>query len=808
MAAKKFVPLKLGSIWAKQQTAADLARFPEENPNPVMRIAADGTLLYTNSATVRLLEILGWRVGEKPPAALRESMASAAAVARSEFDLEVGDRVYSVASSRGTASDDVNLYFRDVTDRRQAEEALRRFNAELERHVTEQTSEVHRFYEAAKAERQRLYDVLETLPVYVVLLSEDYHMLFANRFFRERFGESDGRRCFESLFDRAEPCENCETYTVLKTGAPHHWDWHGPDGRDYEVHDFPFTDSDGSQLIMEMGMDVTEQKRLGEELRSASSYSRSLIEASLDPLVTISPEGKITDVNRATELVTGVSREHLVGSSFSNYFTDSRQGRRRIQEGHLPKASSRDYPLTIRHTRAGPPTFSTMPRVYTQRGRRSPGRFRRRSRHHRTQEARKRPCERHRCMHAVCIEASLDPLVTISPEGKITDVNQATELATGVARNDLIGSVFSSYFTEPQKADEGYRKVISEGFVRDYPLTIRHVSGSTMDVLYNATVYRNEAGEVQGVFAAARDITERKRAEEELNHYREHLEELVAQRTEELARSNKDLEQFAYVASHDLQEPLRMVAGYLQLLSERYRGQLDEKADKFIDYAVDGAERMSTLIRDLLDYSRVNTQGEELRNVDSKKAFESALRNLGSAIEESGAAVTHDPLPVVRADKTQLAQLFQNLIGNAIKFRSPERPPRDPCLGPTKSRGSGSSACGTTASGFEQQYEDKIFLIFQRLHGRGQYPGTGIGLAICKRIVERHGGRIWAASEPDQGHDVSSSPFHSRGNVMNQQSKRLATDRDPSGRRQSGGRRPDQGSLAGRQGPQPSPRRG
>ena len=175
------------------------------------------------------------------------------------------------------------------------------------------------------------------------------------------------------------------------------------------------------------------------------------------------------------------------------------------------------------------------------------------------------------------IEASLDPLVTISPEGKITDVNQATELATGVARNDLIGSDFFSYFTEPERANESYRKVISEGFVRDYPLTIRQGSGSTMDVLYNATVYKNEAGQVQGVFTAARDITERKRAEAELERYRLHLEELVAQRTEELSRSNRDLEQFAYAASHDLQEPLRMIAGYLQLLSERYKGQLDGK---------------------------------------------------------------------------------------------------------------------------------------------------------------------------------------------------------------------------------------
>jgi light-regulated signal transduction histidine kinase (bacteriophytochrome) len=241
------------------------------------------------------------------------------------------------------------------------------------------------------------------------------------------------------------------------------------------------------------------------------------------------------------------------------------------------------------------------------------------------------------------------------------------------------------------------------------------------------------------VVLALNDITARKRVEESL------------QRTaEELARSNQDLEQFAYVASHDLQEPLRMVAGYLQLLEDRYKGQLDEKADKYIAYSVDGAARMSGLIRDLLAFSRVNLRGEELREVESEKAFESALRNLGTSIRESGAEITHDPLPEVRADLTQLTQIFQNLLGNAIKFRAPERPSRihvavrdEPEQRVFSVRDNG--------IGFEQQYVDKIFLIFQRLHGRGHYPGTGIGLAICKRIIERHGGKIWATSAPDEG---------------------------------------------------------
>jgi PAS domain S-box-containing protein len=235
------------------------------------------------------------------------------------------------------------------------------------------------------------------------------------------------------------------------------------------------------------------------------------------------------------------------------------------------------------------------------------------------------------------------------------------------------------------------------------------------------------------------DITHDKQAEEAL------------QRTaDELARSNQDLEQFAYVASHDLQEPLRMVAGYLQLFSERYRGQIDDKADKYIAYAVDGATRMSTLIRDLLAYSRVGTRTEPLSPTSSQEALSVALKNLSSAIHESGAAVTHDRLPDVRGDKTQLTQVFQNLVGNALKFRDPGRPPRIH-VGVCRQQEQWLFTVADNGVGFEQQYAEKIFVIFQRLHGRGSYPGTGIGLAICRRIVERHGGRIWARGEPGKG---------------------------------------------------------
>ncbi len=269
-----------------------------------------------------------------------------------------------------------------------------------------------------------------------------------------------------------------------------------------------YKDAEGKVIgVFAAARDITEQKQ-------ASQYARSLLEASLDPLVTISPEGKITDVNEATIRVTGVSREGLIGTDFSNYFTEpekAREGYRRV----FDKGFVTDYPLTIRHAGGRQTHVLYNASVYRDVEGKVIGVF----------AAARDVTERRRMEEELqaaslyarsLLEASLDPLVTISPEGKITDVNKATELVTGVARERLIGSDFSDYFTEPEKAREGYQKVISQGFVKDYPLTVHHASGRLTDVLYNAAVYTGESGKIQGVFAAARDITERKRAEENL----------------------------------------------------------------------------------------------------------------------------------------------------------------------------------------------------------------------------------------------------------------------------------------------------
>ncbi len=277
---------------------------------------------------------------------------------------------------------------------------------------------------------------------------------------------------------------------------------------------------------------------------------------------------------------------------------------------------------------------------------------------------------------------------------------------------------------------------------------------STGDLAHRIGLVSNdEIGDVGRAFDA---MTERLRSitvsRDELTKEvikRREVEAALHKANEDLESSNKDLEQFAYVASHDLQEPLRMVASFTQLLAQRYEGQLDEKGRKYINYAVDGAVRMKRLIDDLLTYSRIASRAMPLQTIDANAVLEAALKNLAAAIEESRASITAGKLPTVRADAAQLTLVFQNLIGNAIKFRGPEEPRVHVAV--ADRAGEWIFSIRDNGIGIKPEHADRIFVIFQRLHTREEYPGTGIGLALCKQVVERHGGRIWVESEPGKG---------------------------------------------------------
>ena len=341
------------------------------------------------------------------------------------------------------------------------------------------------------------------------------------------------------------------------------------------------------------------------------------------------------------------------------------------------------------------------------------------------------------------LEAAPDAMVVVNQAGTIVLLNVQAERQFGYRRDELLGQKVTSIIPEGfaerlladalRSAEDASAQHIGTGI----ELIGHRKDGSVfpMELMLSPL----ESAEGMLVTAAIRDIKMRKDAEA-------HLLEKV----NELYRSNEELGQFAYVASHDLQEPLRMVASYTQLLSRRYKGKLDADADEFIAFAVDGASRMQRLIQDLLTYSRVGTKGKELLDSSSEGALEQAVLNLRGAIAESGALVTHDPLPTVMADETQLVQLFQNLVGNAIKYQSPGVP-RVHISAVKSCEKKWLFSVADNGLGIEGQYFERIFGMFQRLHKREEFAGTGIGLAICKKIVERHGGRISVESQVGQG---------------------------------------------------------
>jgi PAS domain S-box-containing protein len=338
-------------------------------------------------------------------------------------------------------------------------------------------------------------------------------------------------------------------------------------------------------------------------------------------------------------------------------------------------------------------------------------------------------------------ESAADLLILTDRQGYIVRANAQAERAFGYGRRELTGQTLEMLVPQRfRRAHERHRSQYMFG-PRTRPmgagLELFGLRKDGTEFPVDIMLSVSHAWDEPLVQSVIRDVTERKQAQQE-----------IAARAQELARSNADLENFAYVASHDLQEPLRMVSSYTQLLGERYRGKLDAEADEFIAFAVDGAARMQVMIQDLLNYSRVARKPPQLEPVDSQAVLGRALSNLQASIQESGAEISAGPLPMVKADAAQLLQLFQNLIGNAIKFRGT----RQPTVEISASRNGGwTFRVSDNGIGIDPHGRERIFGMFQRLHTRKEYPGTGIGLAVCKRVVEGHGGKLWVESEPGRG---------------------------------------------------------
>ena len=477
----------------------------------------------------------------------------------------------------------------------------------------------------------------------------------------------------------------------------------------------------------------------------AAQYTRSLIEASLDPLVTISPNGKITDVNDATVKVTGVERANLIGTDFSDYFTEpekARNGYKKVFEEGLVS----DYPLTIRHKNKKLIDVLYNASVYKDDKGNVLGVF---------AAARDITSQKQASQYSrSLIEASLDPLVTISIEGKITDVNEASVKVTGVERENLIGTDFSDYFTEPEKARVGYKQVFEKGFVSDYPLTIHHKSGKLTHVLYNASVYKDDKGNVLGVFAAARDITSQKNSAEELI-----LKNIELKKAKELAENLSNVkDQFLASMSHEIRTPLNGIIGFTKIL---LRNSITEKQKPQLEAIKTSSDILLVLINDILDLAKIEAGKMTIESTELKLSdlVNSILGSFELRFQEKEIKISKSfdsRIPkILIGDPIRINQILLNLLSNSIKF--------------TKNGGKISVEINLlnqddeyvtlelivsdTGIGIPPEKLDVIFEPFTQSSSdtARKYGGTGLGLSIVKRLVDIMHGTVSVKSKINEG---------------------------------------------------------
>jgi PAS domain S-box-containing protein len=502
-------------------------------------------------------------------------------------------------------------------------------------------------------------------------------------------------------------------------------------------------DASGNLLgFSEISRDLSERKE------TEAKY-RGLLEAAPDAMVVVDQAGKIVLLNLQAEKQFGYHRDELLGQEIRNIIPEG-FAERLIADGTRTAAEALaqqigtgielygrrkdggDFPIEIMLS----PLKNAEGILVTAAIRDIS--VRKDAEKHLAQMVRELSVK-HRVLDSV-VEGTTDFIYIRDLEHRFTLVNSALAKLFWLSVSELAGRNLRELIPNDryEVIAQSDQEIVRTGATRTIE-EISEIDGLTRFFLTTKGPYRDADQKIVGTIGISREITERKKSEQQL-----------VKTVGELKRSNEELQQFAYVASHDLQEPLRMVASYTQLLAKRYTGRLDPDADEYIAYAVDGCNRMQGLIQDLLAYSRAGADGRSHHEISSEDALNEALTNLRATIEESGAVVTHDSLPAITMDDTQLVQVFQNLVGNAVKYRSPE----SPRVHVTATKNGGNEcvfAVRDNGVGIDPQYFERIFVLFQRLHGRNEFTGTGIGLAICKKIVERLGGRIWVESQPAKG---------------------------------------------------------
>ncbi len=628
--------------------------------------------------------------------------------------------------------------FRDITERKRAEESLQR----------------------AKDEWEQTFN---TVPDLMAVLDDQHHIVRVNRAMAKRLGVTPdkcvGLTCYEAVHGLPEPPDFCPHMLTCKDGKEHTAEIHEPRlGGDFLVSTTPMFDEQGHLTgVIHVARDITERKQMEEELQKLASVVRHSSE--FIGLATL--DGKIIFLNEAGAEMLGTSAEkveqnilqvvpeHLRGKMQNEVLpTLKNKGR---WEGELQYLNVKTGKLTdvyattftINDPDTGKPLYLANTSLDITERKRAEDVLRE------TQER----------LALAADAAQLGMYDWHIPTGEIYWTQQH-ELIFGYPPATTTAATTTTAHNYKDWSQRVHPDDLSGVEERLHPAMAEHTTfkaeyriilpdGTIRWIYEQGQFYYASNGKATRMLGTVIDITERKKYEEQLR-----------QINEELQRSNTDLQQFAYVASHDLREPLRAINGFMELLKQRYGTKLDEKANEYINYAASGARRMDDLLTGLLAYSRVQTQGQPRASISATAALNAAVTNLQRSFAESKAAITSDTLPSVKADGMQFTQLLQNLIGNAIKFRTDKRPEihvgcKRSAFGETSPTGGQENAwlfsIRDNGIGIDRQSHERIFEIFRQLHPRDKYPGFGVGLAICKRIVERHGGKIWVESEPGKG---------------------------------------------------------
>lgn len=632
------------------------------------------------------------------------------------------------------------------------------------------------------AEKEKLDSIVKGIGAGLSLLDSEARLVWANGIWQRWFGsieELKGKLCHE-LYDLKEPQKECSALCTLRTGQIERGESFAEiiDGekRYFQLTTAPVKDDKGNIIQMvELTQDITERKRGEEALLESEKRYRSLFEDSpislweedfsdikkyidilrasgvkdfrtyfnnhSEDVTNCAGMVKIIDINKATlELYKAKSKEELLGN-LRKVFSDGADEAFREELTAIAEGKSMFEIEAINRTLTGEKKnialrWSMAPE-HEARWSKVLVSITDLTERKKAEEALRESEIKFRSI----TQSATDAIISADSDDNIISWNKGAQTIFGYTEEEALGKSLTIIIPERHRDahKKGLKRVNSTGEKRIIGKTVGLVGmrkdGSEFPLELSLSTWKTEKRRLYS--GIIRDVTERKQAEEKLK-----------QTLTELERSNKDLEQFAYAASHDLQEPLRTVSNFSQLLAKRYKGELDAKADQFIGFIVDGATRMQQMIDDLLAYSRVSTRAKPFELTSCETIFNQAMTNLKAAIEESGAIVTHDPLPTIMADASQMVQLFQNLLSNAIKFQK-EKPRIT--VSAVQSGNEWFFSVQDNGIGIAPEFMEHIFKMFQREHASAQYPGTGVGLAICKKIVERHGGRIWVKSEQGKG---------------------------------------------------------